>query len=221
MIGINYSRADFRFCGKCKIFEIATVLSITHVSMCHTNLWSFPVLYSMPISEFPIPSSKNRFTLYLFSPFLSRLLQTTMCNHGMVWRETSESNWTCYQRFYWLIVWNLEHQELKKNHITQKILVKFTFTSKKAYLRNTLCSRLDLKFHLKVMSDICNGFWMIFFYSGDFGILLKKKTLQIAFLTAHHLFCTRFSLQPTYNIIWWVFHEIFTFIYITLHSNNT
>ena len=29
---------------------------------------------------------------------------------------------------------------------------------KKAYLRNTLCSRPDLKFHLKVMSDICNGF---------------------------------------------------------------
>ena len=69
-------------------------------------------------------------------------------------------------------------------------------------LRNTLCSRPDLEFHLKVMSDICDGFWMILFYSGDFGILLKKKTLQIAFLTVHHLFWTRFSLQPTYKIIW-------------------
>ena len=29
---------------------------------------------------------------------------------------------------------------------------------KKACLRNTLCSRLDLKFHLKVMSDICDSF---------------------------------------------------------------
>ena len=29
---------------------------------------------------------------------------------------------------------------------------------KKAYLRNTLCSRPDLKFPLKVMSDICDGF---------------------------------------------------------------
>ena len=85
---INSSRADFRFCGKCKMFEIATVLSITHVSMCHTNLWSFPILYSMPISKFPILSSKNRFTLTaLFSPFL---LHTTMCDHGTVGRETSE-----------------------------------------------------------------------------------------------------------------------------------
>ena len=68
------------------MFEIATVLSITHVSMCHTNLWSFPVLYSMPISEFPIPISKNRFALTaLFLPFLSH---TTMCNHGMIGRET-------------------------------------------------------------------------------------------------------------------------------------
>ena len=74
------------------MFEIATVLSITHVSMCHTNLWSFPVLYSMPISEFPILSSENRFALAaLFSPFLSCLLQTTMCDHGTDWRETSES----------------------------------------------------------------------------------------------------------------------------------
>ena len=56
------------------MFEIATVLSISHVSMCHTNLWSFPVLYLMPISEFPIPSSKNRFALTaLFSPFLSHM----------------------------------------------------------------------------------------------------------------------------------------------------
>ena len=87
---INSSRADFRFCGKCKMFEIATVLSIIHVSMCHTNLWSFPVLYSMPISEFPIPSSKNQFALTaLFSPFL---LHMTMCNHGTVGRETSEWN---------------------------------------------------------------------------------------------------------------------------------
>ena len=87
-IPFNSSRAHFRFCGKCKMFEIATVLSITHVSMCHTNLWSFPVLYSMPISEFPISSSKNRFALAaLFSPFLSH---TTMCDHGTVWRETSE-----------------------------------------------------------------------------------------------------------------------------------
>ena len=67
----------------------------------------------------------------------------------------------------------------------------------KKSLRNTLCSRPDLKFHLKVMSDICDGFWMIFFYSGDFGILLKKKTLQIAFPTVYHLFWTRFTLQPT------------------------
>ena len=73
--------------------EIATVLLITHVSMCHTNLWSFPFLYSMPISEFPIRSSKNRFTLAaLFSPFLLCLSQKTMCDHGTVWRETSESN---------------------------------------------------------------------------------------------------------------------------------
>ena len=70
------------------MFEIATVLSITHVSMCHTNLWSFPVLYSMPISEFPIPSSKNRFVLAaLFSPFLSH---TTMCDHGTVGKLQNE-----------------------------------------------------------------------------------------------------------------------------------
>ena len=90
LLDINSSRADFRFCGKSKMFEIATVLSITHVSMCHTNLRSFPVLYLMPISEFPIPISKNRFALTaLFSPFLSH---TTMCDHGMIGRETSESN---------------------------------------------------------------------------------------------------------------------------------
>ena len=35
-----------------------------------------------------------------------------------------------------------------------QIFIRF----KKPYLRNTLCSRLDLKFHLKVMSDICDGF---------------------------------------------------------------
>ena len=52
------------------MFEIAAVLLITHVSMCHTILWSFPVPYSMLISKFPIPSSKNRFALAaLFSPF--------------------------------------------------------------------------------------------------------------------------------------------------------
>ena len=85
---LNSSRADFRFCGKCEMFEIATALSITHVSMCHTHLWSFPVLYSMSISEFPIPSSKNRFArAALFSPFLSH---TTKCDHGTVGRETSE-----------------------------------------------------------------------------------------------------------------------------------
>ena len=70
------------------MFEIAMVLLITHVSMCHTNLWSFLVLYLMPISEFSIP--KNRFALTaLFSPFLSH---TTMCDHGMIGRQTSESN---------------------------------------------------------------------------------------------------------------------------------
>ena len=47
---------------------------------------------------------------------------------------------------------------VEKNHISEKIVVKFSFASKKAYLRNTLCSRPDLKFHLKVMSDICDGF---------------------------------------------------------------
>ena len=77
------------------------------------------------------------------------------------------------------------------------VLIRF----KKAYLKNTLCSRLDLKFCLKVTLDICDSFGMIFFYSGDFGILLMKKTLQIAFPTVHHLFWTRFSLQPTYNVI--------------------
>ena len=61
---INSSHADFRFCGKYKMFEIATVLLITHVSMCHTNLWSFPVLYSMPISEFPIPKIDLHSQLY-------------------------------------------------------------------------------------------------------------------------------------------------------------
>ena len=82
-VQINSSRADFRFCRKCKMFEIATVLSITHVSMCHTNLWSFPVLYSMPISEFPIPSSKNRFALAaLFSPFLSHTISAIMARLG-------------------------------------------------------------------------------------------------------------------------------------------
>ena len=92
------------------MFEIAMVLSITHVSMCHTNLWSFPVLYSMPISEFPIPSSKNRFALAaLFSLFLSH---TTMCDHCTVGRETYKMKLNPLSEIL-LIVWNLEHQELK------------------------------------------------------------------------------------------------------------
>ena len=45
-------------------------LSITHVSMCHTILRSFPVPYSMLISEFSLPNSKNRFVVAaLFSLF--------------------------------------------------------------------------------------------------------------------------------------------------------
>ena len=110
---LNSSRADFRFCGKCKMFEIAMVLSITHVLMFHTNLWSFPVLYSMPISEFPIPSSKNRFALTaLFSPFLSHLSQTTMWQswHGLERNFRIKLNPLSE---ILLIVWNLEHQELK------------------------------------------------------------------------------------------------------------
>ena len=52
------------------MFEIAMALSITHVSMCHTILRSFPVPYSMLISEFSLPNSKNRFAVAaLFSLF--------------------------------------------------------------------------------------------------------------------------------------------------------
>ena len=92
------------------MFEIATVLSITHVSMCHTNLWSFPVLYSMPISEFPIPISKNRFALTaLFLPFLSH---TTMCDHGTIGKRNFRIKLNPLSEIL-LIVWNLEHQELK------------------------------------------------------------------------------------------------------------
>ena len=51
--------------------------------MYHTNLWSFPVPYSMPISEFPIPSSKNRFALAaLFSPFYHGRLCAIMARFG-------------------------------------------------------------------------------------------------------------------------------------------
>ena len=135
------------------MFEIATVLLISHVSMCHTNLSSFPVLYSMPISEFPIPSSKNRFALAaLFSPFLSH---TTMCDHGTVGRELQNEIEPIIRDFIDCMEPETPRVEIESY---RKIVVKFSFASKKVYLRNTLCSRLDLKFHLKVISDICDSF---------------------------------------------------------------
>ena len=182
------------------MFEIATVLSITHVSMCHTNLWSFPVLYSMPISEFPIPSSKNRFALIaLFSPFYRIWPCAIMARLGEKLQNEIEPIIRDFIDWMEPGTPRVEIESYCREDSCQ-VFIRF-----KKSLRNTLCSRPDLKFHLKVMSDICNCFWMIFFYSGDFGILLKKKTLQIAFLTVHHLFWTRFSLQPTYNIIRWVY----------------
>ena len=57
---------------------------ITHVSLCCTILWSFPVLYSVPISKFSFPNSINRFaavaifhnkkrkTLYEYVPAMDR-----------------------------------------------------------------------------------------------------------------------------------------------------
>ena len=71
------------------MFEIAMALLITHVSLCHMILQSLPVPYSVPISEFSFSNSKNRFVVAAL--FFTMIAHMTMCHHGKVWRETSES----------------------------------------------------------------------------------------------------------------------------------
>ena len=63
LIGINSSRADFRFFGKSNMFQIATTSLITRVSLCQPDLVVISISYSMPISDFSVPISINRFAL--------------------------------------------------------------------------------------------------------------------------------------------------------------
>ena len=60
---LNSSRADFRFIGKSKMFQIATTSLITRVSLCQPDIAVFSILYLMPISDFLVPISINRFVL--------------------------------------------------------------------------------------------------------------------------------------------------------------
>ena len=60
---LNSSRADFRFFGKSNMFQIATTSSITRVSLCQPDLAVISISYSMPISDFSVPISINRFAL--------------------------------------------------------------------------------------------------------------------------------------------------------------
>ena len=45
------------------MFQIATTSSITRVSLCHPDIAVFSISYSMPISDFLVPISINRFAL--------------------------------------------------------------------------------------------------------------------------------------------------------------
>ena len=150
---INSSRANFRFCGKCKIFEIAAVLSITHVSMCHTNLWSFLVPYSMPISEFPIPSSKNRFALAaLFSSFYRvyhRRLCVIMARFGKKLQNQIEP---VIRDFIDCMEPGTPRVEIE-SHCREDSCQVFIRFKKSLSEKHSL-----FKTGFKVTSDICNGF---------------------------------------------------------------
>ena len=69
---LNSSRADFQFFRKSNMFQIATTSSITRVSLCQPDLVVISILYSMPISDFLVPISINRFALAaIFYPDIS------------------------------------------------------------------------------------------------------------------------------------------------------
>ena len=54
------------------MFQIATTSSITRVSLCQPDLAVISISYSMPISDFLVPISINRFALAaIFYPDIS------------------------------------------------------------------------------------------------------------------------------------------------------
>ena len=54
------------------MFQIATTSSITRVSLCQPDLAVISISYSMPISDFSVPISINRFALAaIFYPDIS------------------------------------------------------------------------------------------------------------------------------------------------------
>ena len=45
------------------MFQIATTSLLTHISLCHPDIAVISILYSMPISDFSVAISINRFAL--------------------------------------------------------------------------------------------------------------------------------------------------------------
>ena len=116
-IRFNSSRADFRFIGKSKKFRIAIPSSITRVSLCQPDFAVISILYSMPISDFSVPISINRFTLA--ASFYRE-------HHVLVqWQglENSFRNSLSLLSEILSNILNILHLELKLNHVVKKIAV--------------------------------------------------------------------------------------------------
>ena len=109
---INSSRTDFRFCGKSNI-HVWNYHGFIDYS-CFTVLHDFVViscLYSMLISEFSFPISKNRFAVAAL--FFTRI--SCMTDHVRSWQGLERNIRILLNLLseILLIVWNLEPQELK------------------------------------------------------------------------------------------------------------
>ena len=119
-------------------------------------LQSFPVPHSMPISEFSIANSINRFevaaifnnekhqTLYEHMPAMSQFGEQLQKLEPVI-RDFID----CMEP-------GTPQVEIESCRRTNSCLVLIRL--KKTCLKTMLCSRLDLTFHLKMMLDICNGF---------------------------------------------------------------
>ena len=77
---VNSSRADFRFFGKSNMFQIETTSPLTHLSLCHPDIAVISILYSMPISDFSVAISINRFALAtIFYPHKPEVAKRIPC----------------------------------------------------------------------------------------------------------------------------------------------
>ena len=188
--------------------------------MCHTNLWSFPVPYSMPISKFLIPSSKNRFALAaLFSPFY-RIYHRWPCVIMAQFGEKLQNQIEPIIRdFIDCMEPGTPRVEIE-SHCREdscQVFIRFKKSrSEKHSLFKTgfkISSESDVRYLRWFLNDIFLQ-WRFWHPSQeeDYRLLFRQFIIYSGLDFLYNQHTTSFHEY---------IHEIFTFIYITLHTNNT